>query len=223
MSTQKIWQRPEEDLKQSIRAAMLLVGIRAKNMPDEEEKFLLLSFIKQHFRNHTPEEVRLAFEMAVAGKLELGESGANCYENFSCEYVGRVLSAYRKWAVRQLELLTPDPLPIALPPAKVDWSEYCEYRYNQWKTGKYDIGLWAWEMYGHYVETGHLQENDYVLYVEDAKQLLREQTIKAAKEKSLIVDITTVLSKFYEAITDTQVEQWAKRIAVEQLFTRLNK
>lgn len=218
----KIWQRPEEDLKQSLRAAMIMVGIRAKNMPDEEEKLLLLSFINKHFGNHTPEEVLLAFEMAVSGKLELGESGANCYENFSCEYVGRILTAYRKWASRQLELLPSNP-PPGLTASKPDWTEMCEYHYTKFLTGKYNMSLWPWEMYGHYVEKGQLQENDYVLYVDEAKLLLREKTVEAAKEKSLIVDITSVLAKFYETLTDAQIEQWAKRIAVVQLFTRLNK
>lgn len=70
---------------------MVLVGLRGNNMPTEEEKFVLINFIKTNFGNLTPEEIKLAFEWAVSGKLGID---AKCYENFSCEYFGRIAKAY---------------------------------------------------------------------------------------------------------------------------------
>lgn len=74
---------------------MVLVGLRGNNMPTEEEKFVLLNFIRSNFGNQTPEEIKLAFELAVSGKLEID---AKCYENFSCEYFGRIMKAYIEYA-----------------------------------------------------------------------------------------------------------------------------
>ena len=74
---------------------MVLVGLRGNNMPSEEEKFVLLNFIRSNFGNQTPEEIKLAFEWAVAGKLGID---AKCYENFSCEYFGRIMKAYVDFA-----------------------------------------------------------------------------------------------------------------------------
>src|SRR5512137_161350 len=68
-STQSLRLRHEEDLKQVLRYAMVLVGLRGNNMPTEEEKFVLLNFIRSNFGNQTPEEIKLAFELAVSGKL----------------------------------------------------------------------------------------------------------------------------------------------------------
>jgi hypothetical protein len=74
---------------------MVLVGLRGNNMPTEEEKFVLLNFIRSNFGNLTPEEIKLAFELAVSGKLGID---AKCYENFSCEYFGRIMNAYIEYA-----------------------------------------------------------------------------------------------------------------------------
>ena len=87
--------RHEEDLKQVLRYAMVLVGLRGNNMPTEEEKFVLLNFIRSNFGNQTPEEIKLAFELALSGKLGID---AKCYENFSCEYFGRIMNAYIEYA-----------------------------------------------------------------------------------------------------------------------------
>ena len=90
-STQTLRLRHEEDLKQVLRYSMVLVGLRGNNMPTEEEKFVLINFIKTNFGNLTLEEIKLAFEWAVSGKLGID---AKCYENFSCEYFGRIAKSY---------------------------------------------------------------------------------------------------------------------------------
>ena len=94
-STQSLRVRHEEDLKQVLRYAMVLVGLRGNNMPTEEEKFVLLKFIRSNFGNQAPDELKLAFELAVSGKLGID---AKCYENFSCEYFGRIMKAYIDYA-----------------------------------------------------------------------------------------------------------------------------
>ena len=104
--------RHEEDIKQALRYAMVLVGLRGPNMPTEEEKFVLLNFIRSNFGNQTPEEIRLAFEMAVAGKYEIDPK---CYENFSCEYFGRIMNAYINHSRQELKNVKKTP-ELAPPP-----------------------------------------------------------------------------------------------------------
>lgn len=101
-STENIRVRPENDLKQVLRMAMLMVGLRGANMPTDEEKFVLLAFIKSNYGNQTPEEIAIAFEMAVAGKLN---TDCKCYENFSCEYFGRIMNAYIEYARQETKLV----------------------------------------------------------------------------------------------------------------------
>ena len=95
-----IRRRSEEDIKEVLRYVMVLVGLRGVNMPTDEEKYVLLNFIRLNFGNQTPEEIKLAFEYAIAGKFEID---AKCYENFSCEYFGRIMNAYIEFMRQELK------------------------------------------------------------------------------------------------------------------------
>jgi hypothetical protein len=101
-SKPNIRNRSEDELKQVLRLAMLMVGLRGSNMPTDEEKYVLLAFIKSNYGNQTPEEIAIAFEMAVAGKLN---TDCKCYENFSCEYFGRIMNAYIEYARQETKLV----------------------------------------------------------------------------------------------------------------------
>ena len=87
-----------EELKQVLRLVMVKVGLRANNFPSDGEKEVLLEHIISQYGNHTPEEIKLAFDMAVIGKLDIEEKDVCCYENFSCLYFSKIMNAFRKWA-----------------------------------------------------------------------------------------------------------------------------
>lgn len=103
----------EKDLKQVLRYSMLLVGLRANNMPTEEESFVLINFIQTNFANVTIAEIKLAFDMAVSGKLGID---AKCYENFSCEFFGRIMARYLEFSAEETRIISQrvveyEPLP----------------------------------------------------------------------------------------------------------------
>ncbi len=85
-------------MNSSLRRVMLMVGLRATNLPSEEETKILFAHILRNYSLHTIEEMILAFEMAISGKLDLEEKEINCYENFSCLYFSKIMNAYRVWA-----------------------------------------------------------------------------------------------------------------------------
>ena len=116
-STPNIRTRSEDDLKQVLRMAMLMVGLRGSNMPTDEEKYVLLAFIKSNYGNQTPEEIAIAFEMAVAGKLN---TDCKCYENFSCEYFGRIMNAYIEYARQETKYVSKMPLIEGKKPVPTD-------------------------------------------------------------------------------------------------------
>ena len=96
---------------------MVLVGLRGNNMPTEEEKFVLLNFIRSNFGNQTPEEIKLAFELALSGKLGID---AKCYENFSCEYFGRIMNAYIEYARQETKTVPKEIEPPKEMPSDAD-------------------------------------------------------------------------------------------------------
>lgn len=116
----------EDDLKNVLRYVFALVGIRGKNLPVDEEKAFLHAYIFKFYGNHTPAEVRMAFDLAIQNRLEVEPT---CYENFSVEYFARIMNAFRKWAAveaRRLETRTP-PGPSAPDKQRID-AEYMDYR-----------------------------------------------------------------------------------------------
>lgn len=107
-----------EGLKSALRYCMLKVGIRAANLPDEEEKGILIAHIIQEYGSHTPEEIRLAFDMAIAGKLNIDRRDVIAYENFSCLYFSGIMNAYRQWAAQAFRQIVGQ-----LPPATKELTE----------------------------------------------------------------------------------------------------
>lgn len=110
------------EIKEALKYAMLLTGIRANNLPVEEEKILLINFLKRNFGSHTCNEIRLAFDMAISGKLNVD---ARCFENFSCEYIARIMEAYRAWAKEEIKY-APKMNDNKIEEGEPDWSNIWE-------------------------------------------------------------------------------------------------
>lgn len=118
-----------EPLKQALRYAMVLVGIKAHNVPNDREKAVLLQFIQKNYGGHTPAEIRLAFDLAVSGDLDIED--VKCYENFSPLYFASIMNAYRKWArSKHSEIKPKEPELTAEQKLQIDL-EYAAYLQKQ--------------------------------------------------------------------------------------------
>lgn len=122
-----------EPLKQALRYAMVLVGIKAHNVPNDREKAVLLKFIQNNYWGHTPAEIRLAFDLAVAGELDVDD--VKCYENFSPLYFASIMNAYRKWARPRQGEIKPKPKQLT-EDEKLDielsFAAYLQKQVNKW-------------------------------------------------------------------------------------------
>lgn len=86
---------------------MYKLGIRENNWPNAIEQLVLFEHIVEHYFGHRLDEIRLAFDMAIATGLpdENGEVvDVNAYENFSCLYFSKVFSAYRRWSAQEYKI-----------------------------------------------------------------------------------------------------------------------
>jgi len=133
LQSQRITQLDIEPLKQALRYAMVLVGIKAHNVPNDREKSVLIQFIQKNYGGHTPDEIRLAFDLAVSGELDVED--VKCYENFSPLYFAQIMNAYRKWArpkhgeikTKPKELTVDEKLNIEL-----EYAAYLQKQVNKW-------------------------------------------------------------------------------------------
>lgn len=99
LQSPKIAVSSQEDISKVLRYVMVKLGLRAANWPNEFEKEILMKHIAENFARHTVAEIRLAFDKAIMGELDVD---SNCYENFSCIYFTNIMLAYRQWANRQI-------------------------------------------------------------------------------------------------------------------------
>lgn len=122
-----------EPLKQALRYAMVLVGIKAHNVPNANEKAVLLQFIQNNYGGHTPAEIRLAFDLAIAGDLDVED--VKCYENFSPLYFASIMNAYRRWARHQHASIKPKPKELTADEKLEISLEYASYLQKQINKG----------------------------------------------------------------------------------------
>jgi len=106
-----ISQVSEALVREALRYCMVKVGLRHTNFPEGAEKVLLLNHVVGFYGNHTADEIRLAFDMALSAKLGLDTQDVKCYENFSCAYFSKIMNAYRKWSSQEYRQISKPEAP----------------------------------------------------------------------------------------------------------------
>jgi hypothetical protein len=82
-----------EPIKQSLRYIFALIGLKAENLPSDLQKAVLIDFIKSEMKSFNTEEMKLAFRMAAAQKLNVDLTH---YQNFNAVYFADVMNAFQK-------------------------------------------------------------------------------------------------------------------------------
>jgi hypothetical protein len=80
-------------LRENLAYIFTLLGF--KNYPDKDEMIIIEDFIRTSYLLYTIQEFRIAFKMAVQGKLDCSTEH---YEKFSPKFIGQVMLAYTKKA-----------------------------------------------------------------------------------------------------------------------------
>lgn len=103
-----------EEVTKALRYIFVFIGLRAEQIPGPEEADVLKDYVIEEYAGHTTDEIKLAFKMAIQGKLRLLSKDAKCYGVFSPAYFTLVMDAYREWAREQAEKLArkSEPIPV---------------------------------------------------------------------------------------------------------------
>lgn len=128
LKDQRVGMVPGEMISQNLRYILMAIGIRAANMPDELEKAFLIGFIRQHYGGHTVAEIRLAFDMAITGRLNVD---SDCYQNFTAAFFSKIMNAYRRWSSMEIHqvqkrLEPPPPTPEELEQIDREYEQYLQ-------------------------------------------------------------------------------------------------
>lgn len=69
-----------------------LIGLKKEFFPSDAQKAVLIKFIQDRLGNYTPEEIKLAFELAIVGKFDIDLDHYG--EGFSPKYLMRIFGAF---------------------------------------------------------------------------------------------------------------------------------
>jgi len=231
LQSQKVAVSNVKELSEVLRYVMVLIGLKAENFPSQEEKPLLLAHIFKYYAQHTLGEIRLAFEMALAGGLDIDRRDISCYENFSCQYFSRIMNSYRRWAGQEVKQI-PEPAPKGLEkPADAGKEE--ESMLEWWgdfvakvKAGGYKVEYTPMSLYKWKEEKGEtkLPASQKYWYLERAVERIAGQ-LKEVYEENLDIPSRKAYTEFLEMkekgeVTGASVEQvrnLAKRMLLYDL------
>lgn len=135
-----------EQIKEVLRLVMIKIGLRAQNWPTDEEKLVLIEHIVSNYGGHTLQEIKLAFDMAIADRLEVE---VNSFENFSCLYFSTIMNAYRLWAKNEVKQLPKKEQKQLLQSnyEKMTDEEFIEMNFRTWQVLK-NYGIISVKCYG---------------------------------------------------------------------------
>jgi hypothetical protein len=212
---------------------MLKVGIRAANLPTQEEGMILYEHLMRHYGNHTQEEIKMAFDLAITGQLGVDSTP---YESFDCRYISRILNAYRVWA-QEVYQQHRQVLELAPPRAFVErsWREEVQRELNAFYSGSFNYKLVISDLYDQLVFDGYLNAFAYEAFLEGAKAHLlhagqleittiknewTDENVDAGKYKS-VQSLEIKLSEYRSGKRDNEIRLLAKQLTVRHYFNYL--
>ena len=80
-----------QTIEQTFRYVFLLIGLRRENQPSEAESMVLAKFVLDYLGKYTTEDIKLAYELAVAKQLKVD---VRCFQMFTAQYLGEIMDAY---------------------------------------------------------------------------------------------------------------------------------
>lgn len=112
-------------LKENLAYIFTLLGFT--KYPDTQEMIVIEDFIRTSYPLFTIEEFRLAFKMAVQGKLDCSTEH---YEKFSPKFIGQVMAAYTKKAIEVRKMIK--PIINEIEPPKLTDEQIVSFTQKEW-------------------------------------------------------------------------------------------
>jgi hypothetical protein len=112
-------------LRENLAYIFTLLGLT--KYPDKEEMIVIEDFIRTSYPLFTVQEFRIAFKMAVQGKLDCTTEH---YEKFSPKFIGQVMAAYTKKAVEVRKMIK--PVLSEIEPPKLTDEDIVSFTQKEW-------------------------------------------------------------------------------------------
>lgn len=155
-----------------LKLGAIQVGMKVDKIGEDMFYTMHVNNLRQHHGSLRLKELKLAFEMASAFKLDFDP---RTYQNFSPMYVNELLEAYKRWSKQTMTYLRPGT-DGSLDEQKPDWSYHIYRRLPagvlrgeiQQGYENFQKGILTDRRYIPYEWWGQLNEDGYIEYDDDA-------------------------------------------------------
>lgn len=227
-----------DELKQVLKLVMIKVGIRANNLPNDIEKEVLIEHIITNYGNHTPMEIKLAFDMAISGKLDdLDKKGniidldINCYENFTCLYFSKIMSSYRRWARQTHNQLKKDYPKMIAEQTKLSDEEIADWICDWENMVDINIDLIPLMFYDFLINKGivKISKEEKWKYLEKATTKIKVQLqeeipiCKTINAINAFTEFERMEKEGFHGDFKTRIVNYSKRLIIYNYLTECNK
>lgn len=198
-------------LRENLAYIFTLLGF--KNYPDKEEMVIIEDFIRSSYPLYTIQEFRIAFKMAVQGKMDCSTEH---YEKFSPKFIGQIMLAYTKKANEIRKMLKPIVKEIETP--KLTDDQIVSFTMKEWlELAKKDFNrvFNADKVFGILIKQGKLkieqQQIDEILKIvrDDNQYKLNKMSVLDGKEFSKLIK------------DEDYIELQCKKLAIVKYFESL--
>lgn len=212
----KVGQAADVELRQVLVVAYTLTGLT--NYPTEAQDVVLLNFMRSNYGTFALKEITVAFELAVAGKIDVD---TNHFQQFSSAYFARVMNAYKVWVSevrKQHDTYKPTS---RISDITVDeWRAQIQKQYEGF-TEETNYRLWPTEFYDQLVSDGFIQFGWHKKYLRDAKNILcgevHQEVVKTEDEVKL-KNYENQIAGYRSGARDFEILLLAKQLSVKELF-----
>ena len=198
-------------LRENLAYIFTLLGF--KNYPDKEEMVIIEDFIRSSYPLYTIQEFRIAFKMAVQGKMDCSTEH---YEKFSPKFIGQIMLAYTKKANEIRKMLKPIVKEIETP--KLTDDQIVSFTMKEWlESAKKDFNrvFNADKVFGILIKQEKLkieqQQIDEILKIvrDDNQYKLNKMSVLEGKEFSKLIK------------DEDYIELQCKKLAIVKYFESL--
>lgn len=239
----KIKNTPVSKVEEALRWCMMKVGIRENNLPCKEEAYLLYDHLTRFYGGHTIGELKLAFEMAISGQLDIDESDANPFGSFDCRYLSCIMNSFERWATEvysqhRVQIEGSANPPLVQHGTSFDWRGNIQELLNDFLKDekKINFELLSSDFYEQLVVDEFLLFGTYKFFVDLAKTKLCSETQKEIMMLEYQMrsdqrlhkaryrcheDLERKLSQYRSGVRDHEVFLLAKQMALHYYFKYL--
>lgn len=217
----------------------MLIGLRPQFAPNEIDLLFLYQFICEQYKNHTLEEIELAFKKVATGELvDVQDKPIELYDYFTPAFFGKVMTAYRLWASdvgnriadqKYIEKLK--ELDYGKPLENIDWREVVESDYQFFANNVDASTTYPEQHYKQLVEDGFIKENFWIKKFKSVKLnllndlnrdlVLLQNSTRLESDKTFFAkyhQTKELIGKYKSGERDSDIELIAKQKVIAAFF-----